>query len=344
MGGGSRNTIPFFLLPPYNNDMLSINNIEVSSKNELNLYISDEDIYKYYLGDFEDNTWFSSPWRVDPKPSLKISYYKNNWVWVDYGEDPRPKDSINFVEKLYNISYNAALQKVYKDIYLNTNYEKSIISSVKIEKKSFCKIRSNFHSWELDYWKKVDILEKDLKYWNIYSGEIRYDGRLWHKSIEKDPLFIYMFDKTVPIYKGYRPYANDSLLKFFCKNTAGHIQGWDKLPPTGDILIITKSYKDVLIWWKLGYPAIAPHSENMFISPFDVYDLQSRFKNIYVNYDNDATGVKKCIEYTNEYGLKYFNLPISTNCKDPFQFVVCNNYDDLNNLFLEKLKRDGNKI
>lgn len=300
--------------------------------------ISNEDIFFYYLGDFENNSWFSAPWRTDTDPSLRISYHNDNWVWTDFGEDPRPKDGISFIMRYYNIDFISAIQKGWEDIKTanTTSIKKNVI---KHDSKSYCSIR-DLNDFELDYWAKASINKNDLDHFNVYGGEIRHNGYLWHTSKEKDPLFIYMWDKKTPIYKGYRPFAENHRLKFYSKNTSGHIQGYDLLPKTGDILIITKSYKDVITWHKLGYPAIAPHSENMFISPFDLYELESRFKHIYVNYDNDDTGVKKSIQYSSEHNLKYFNLPISTNCKDPFQFVVCNSYNDLNNLFIEKQKRD----
>jgi hypothetical protein len=318
--------------------MISFKNYLITPE-EFSQNITDEDIYYYYLGDFEDNSWFSAPWRTDTSPSLRISYYKDKWVWTDFGEDSRPKYAINFIMRYYNTDYRNALQLGWNDIIDN---KKSIIKLIeKHENISYCKIRKEFFKFELDYWKEASIDEDDLKYFDVYSGEIRHNKKIWHSSIKGDPLFIYMFDKSIPIYKGYRPFAPNSKLKFYSKNITGHIQGYNKIPKTGDILIITKSYKDVIVWYKLGYPAIAPHSENMFISPFDLYDLEKRFKHIYVNYDNDHIGVKKSIQYTSEYNLKYFNLPTNTKCKDPFQFVVNNSYDDLNNLFLAKLKRDS---
>jgi hypothetical protein len=317
--------------------MFSFTDSEVSLK-EFQQHISNEDIFFYYLGDFENNSWFSSPWRNDTDPSLRISYYKNNWVWTDFGEDDRPNDGISFIMRYYNIPFYEAIQKGWQDI-TGSGTQPIKKNVIKHDSKSYCSIR-NLLSYELEYWNNANITKKDLDYFNVYAGEIRHNTLLWHSSKQNDPLYIYMWDKKTPIYKGYRPFASNHRLKFYAKNISGHIQGWDKLPDKGNILIITKSYKDVIVWSKLGYPAIAPHSENMFISPFDLYELESRFKHIYVNYDNDDTGVKKSIQYSSEHNLKYFNLPIATNCKDPFQFVVCNGYNELNSLFLEKQKRD----
>lgn len=320
--------------------MWNFSNIEISEK-DLKKIVSDEDIYLHYLGDFEDNSWFSAPWRRDTNPSLRITYYNNKWVWTDFGEDPRPKSSIDFVMRYYNISYREAISKVYEDIVLNNKNNLLSKKIIKNEIKSFCKIRSEYFDFELDYWKPAEITRDDLLKWNVYSGEIRHNGVIWHTSKLGDPLFIFMFDKNIPIYKGYRPYSKDKLFKFYAKNVSGHIQGYDRLPDKGKILIITKSYKDIIVWNKLGYPAIAPHTENMFISPFDLYELQMRFEHIYVNYDNDDVGVKKSIEYTSTYNLYYFNTPIDSCCKDVFEFICKYSYNELDFLFKQKLKRDG---
>lgn len=324
--------------------MIDFSNFNISSKEELNKYVSDEDIFTYYIGDIDNNKWFKSPFRPTEKsPSFRISYYNDQWVWVDYGLDPRPRDSVNFVMEFFNLSFYESLNKIYNDIRLNKDHTKIIIKPEESKNFSYCKIRKDFKEFELDYWNQVQIVKEDLHQWDIYSGEIYHNGILWHRSKEKDPLFIYMWDKTIPIYKGYRPYCLDSKYKFYSHNILGHIQGMNKIPANGNILIITKSYKDILIWSKIGYPAIAPHSENMFLSAFDVYDLQSRFDKIYVNYDNDDTGVSKSLKFTQEYGLNYFNLPKSCECKDPFEFVLKYSYCELDSLFKDKMKRDNNE-
>lgn len=325
--------------------MFSTFDIYIDNIKELHQYVSDEDILYYYIGDFDDNSWIKSPFRpTENSPSFRISYYNNRWTWTDFGKDPRPKYPIDFVMDFYGLPFKDTLNKIYQDIYLNGDRQQLVKKAIKTENHSFCKIRATLTPGELSYWSVANINSKDLKYWNVYSGEIRNKGVVWHKSVDLDPLFIYMWDKIKHIYKGYRPYAKANKGKFYANNIVGHIQGFDYLPDNGDVLIITKSYKDVITWWKLGYSAVAPHTETLFLSPIDIYKLKQRFKMIYVNYDNDETGVTKCIKFTTEHGLNYFNLPKSTGCKDPFEFISKNSYKELDNLFKEKIKRDEKTI
>lgn len=64
------------------------------------------------------------------------------------------------------------------------------------------------------------------------------------------------------------------------------------LPDGGDYLIITKALKDVMCLYEFGIPAIAPCSENLFVTEAQYNRLKQKFKNIYLLYDNDLPGVK----------------------------------------------------
>lgn len=59
----------------------------------------------------------------------------------------------------------------------------------------------------------------------------------------------------------------------------------------GDYLVITKSLKDVACLYSMGIPAIAPISENCFVTEAQYKKLSSKFKNIILFYDNDLAGI-----------------------------------------------------
>ncbi len=327
--------------------MYNINNRNINDKYELYQFVNDETILSYYLGiDLDkDVIWITSPFRPHEKDrSFRVSYHENRWVWTDFGRSQYPQDSITFVMQFYGLTYPKALTKIYNDIHLNSSV--TFIPNISYNNKEViasCNLQ-NLKPFEYDYFKSASIDDKDLKYFKVFGGIIRNNGIVVHISTELDPYFIYMFDIKSEIYKGYRPYSPNIKGKFYSHNIANHIQGYDLLPKNGNILIITKSYKDVMVWSKLGYPAIAPHTESCFIEETMLSELKSRFKYIYVNFDNDNTGVSKSIEFTNKNNLLYFNLPKSTNTKDPFEFVTKLDYTKLNMLFNNKLKRDAINI
>lgn len=64
------------------------------------------------------------------------------------------------------------------------------------------------------------------------------------------------------------------------------------LPESGDYLIVTKAMKDVMTLYEYGIPAIAPCSENLFITETQYANLKKRFKWIGCLYDMDIPGVQ----------------------------------------------------
>lgn len=63
------------------------------------------------------------------------------------------------------------------------------------------------------------------------------------------------------------------------------------LPEKSDYLVITKSLKDVCVLHEYGIPAIAPCSENLFITDTQYAKLKEKYKKLFVLYDSDLAGV-----------------------------------------------------
>ena len=70
------------------------------------------------------------------------------------------------------------------------------------------------------------------------------------------------------------------------------IQGIHMMPKSGEFLVITKSMKDVMLCYELGIPAIAPNSENLFITDSQWDNIVIKFKHIFLLYDTDLAGVQ----------------------------------------------------
>lgn len=303
---------------------------KIYSKKELNKYISDENIIIHYFGHFDLHRFYHSL-RQESNASLQFSYYNNELKWRDFGISLTPKDAVEFVMFYYkeikkeNLTYQQALNRIYKEVEIKQVDKKRY----KIPKKVSLRYRSRFRAYELKYWNQYCISEEILKKFKVYPCEVWSGNILWHRSVKDDPCFVYLWNKEKLIWKAYRPYAKEEIIKgvkvlkkFYANNVTNHIQGYEFLPEEGDLLIITKSYKDVIALYTLGYFAIAPHSESLFISEKILEELKQRFKKIVVIYDNDDTGVKKCTEFTNKYNLDYWNVPKDyLKCKDPSDLI-----------------------
>lgn len=323
-------------------NLFGLDNIHITSKEDLNKYISDEQIMTYYFKEFELNIHYLSPLHVEKDPSFMITYYNNELKWRDFGISKQPFNAIEFVQKLYSIGFYDALNKIYGDIVLDNK-----IPIVKDYKKldtltSFVEYSNSWEDWQLDYWFKGNIKESTLDIFNVHwCKELWFNNKLFSKG-SKSNLSYFYDHSTVPFeysWTVYRPFANISK-KFRKQNIANHIMGYDLLPPTAEILVITKSYKDIMILYELGICAIAPHSENVPISKEVIDELKSRFGRIYVNYDNDSTGIKSSIEFTRKYDLDYWNIPLKLNCKDPFECSQIYGLDKVYNLLYERIERN----
>ena len=69
----------------------------------------------------------------------------------------------------------------------------------------------------------------------------------------------------------------------------------------GDYLVFTKSLKDVMCLYEFGIPAIAPCSENLLLTEAQYNKVKTKFKNIYLLYDNDLPGVRATNKIHKQY-------------------------------------------
>ena len=92
------------------------------------------------------------------------------------------------------------------------------------------------------------------------------------------------------------------------------------LPKKGNLLIITKSMKDVLTLKGLGYAAIAPQSENSYPKREQIEVLKSRFDKILVFLDNDRAGLKAMASLRRMYRLLFYAIPLNYKVKDISDF------------------------
>ena len=88
------------------------------------------------------------------------------------------------------------------------------------------------------------------------------------------------------------------------------LQGYHQLPKTGDLLVITKSMKDVVAMYGFGIAAVSPNSETLFIEDKKLEEFKQRFKHILVLYDNDRAGLFNMAKIRKIHPeLNYFYLP-----------------------------------
>lgn len=329
----------------------SFGNIVPDNKEELYKTIGSKFIFEYYFGSFIEGQKYKSPLRAEEKDaSFQIDWndHWNEYSYRDFGESVKPFDAITFVMRIKNDGKNyfdtiAMIFNELKDLDDTSLDPKPIVETKKREPLRFVKYSKTLTPKEYQYWEQYGINKDMLLKFKVYSLiEFRVNNKILRKRDPGIEQFVYLFGNT--IWKLYIPYEKDKTKKFYGHNITGHIQGLDLLPEDDEFLFITKGYKDVMVFNKLGYPAIAPHSESTFLTPWELDHLKTRFKNIFVVYDNDSTGIKRCTEFSTLYNLYYWNVPheydtIDKDTKDPSDMVKNYSYKTLRDELYSKFEK-----
>lgn len=275
--------------------------------------ITEYDIYRYYIGEsFQIGRIMSSPLREDKNPSFGL--FKSNKSGSLLFKDQATGISgncVTFVKELFNISYRDAIIKIIGDL-VKQNLKMSVKGiSIKKEYKPVETVlairRKNFSENDDLYWGQFGLNRDILKTFNVFPiHEYWINGIVqpWAYKVD-NPGYAYQIYNKFKIYKPleqkkYKWLTNCSMLD---------IQGYEQLDNTGNLLIITKSLKDVMVLTKLGYNAVAPQGENHHIPSKVMLDLENRFKKIIVFYDNDEAGIIGANKISKRYNLQTIFIP-----------------------------------
>lgn len=282
------------------------------SKHYLLNKIGDVAIYRYYLGyDFKLKHMYHSPFREDSTPSFNLYYSRNGEIhYKDFGHSSG--DIVNLVQNLYNLGYKDALNKIYDDLVVSST--ENAIGKLNHFKNDFnkenCLIQFEpkpYSDLESRYWEENGISLKTLKIFNTYSAKnLWLNKKLFWQSIPENPIFVYHYPRENKV-KAYRPLAEKNN-RFICNVDSSIFDGMDQLPESGNILMLTKARKDVMLYYEYNIPAISPMGESVYISDAIIDSLFARFPIIYVNYDPDEAGMKAAIPLV-EKGMKEWYVP-----------------------------------
>lgn len=299
--------------------------------------VTEYDIYARYLGQFKVGFIYNSPFRKDKNPSFGIfrSRKTSKLLFKDHGNG-ECGDVIKFVELYTGITnYNDLLNQIVKDMRI-TN--KTVLKSTKELDKSdetvIGVVRQDWTEVDKQYWSQFGISLKTLKKYNVSS--IKYylcDGVVKGVYKENNPMYAY---KVYDRFKIYRPLA-DKYTKWRNNLTPYDIQGYEQLPKKGDLLIITKSMKDVMCLYEMGYTAISPASESTFLTPDVIDALKLRFKRILICFDRDISGVKNMRKISLKTGLNGFLIHKKWKAKDISDAVKLNGFEVIKNWLKETL-------
>ena len=294
---------------------------------------SQETYLEYYLGIPVKKGLYKSPLRKDDKPTC--SFYRNRSGDIIF-KDFSGQFSGNFISVVmykYSCSYYMALKIIANDFgyikhkKLTRNTKPIVISNNTFKDDKGAKIQieaKDFSLKELLWWKQYGITEKILKKFRVFSCKTVFlNDKIFTKSNLARPIFGYYRGKNsddLELWRIYLPFHRSNEPRFLSNWKSSMIQGIKQLPKEGDVLIITKSLKDVMCLYALGYNAIAPNSENIFLTENQYNKLKEKFKHIILFYDNDLAGISNMNKIRKKYDIKCLWIPRHYECKDISDF------------------------
>jgi hypothetical protein len=306
--------------------------LPLSAKN-LYKYVNDYDIFKFYCPEFEDvDKKFKSPFRAEKKASAVI--YATTSGNLRFNDFVLPTmSSIEFVCNHLSLTFGEALRRIALDFKVNklfvvdwgeiplsttipVHYNKTIQPSTDTI------IQVRYRKWlqyDVDYWSSFGISLETLKLFNVHPIDYFWvnDNRI--KADKYSYSYDYYWENNVYRRKIYQPF-NTKDLKWI-SNGGKIVQGEGVLPKKGKLLIVTKSLKDVMCLYELGYISIAPTTEKTLPTKQYIDKQKERFKRIVLFLDNDETGIEMSKKHSIETNIPYILIPDKYECKDISDFV-----------------------
>jgi hypothetical protein len=225
---------------------------------------------------------------------------------------------VALVQQLYNLSYREACLKIvesYNDFVLHNNGGYDI---KEFKQASRYKVTThNLREWTTQdqyFWTQFNIGSKLLEAHNVRpleSYSMTKDGN----DLCIRGLYLYgYFKQDGSLYKIYQPKTLDKKFIKICD----YIQGYEQIRRCSN-LVITSSLKDVMAIksLKLEIDVIAPDSENTMLKHDVMEELDQKYKNIILLFDNDDAGIQSMKKYQEKYPkVKLAVLPMSKDISD----------------------------
>src|SRR5690606_14298854 len=289
------------------------------------------------------------PFRKDKHPSFCIYYTSNGNIRYKDFSTGENGSVIEFVMVLFNISLSEAESLIAKDF--NLSKKTPIIKDIRSfnnygelsqESKSEIYYKTRlFTNTDRKYWESYHISLQTLRRFDVRSCQdvvvIKKNNCISYRYTSNDPIYLYLIDKGA--FKIYRPLSSKKN-KWLSHCSWKDIQGLRQLPNKINRCIITKSLKDVMVLYELGYNSVAPQSEGswMLDKQYD-YICSISDESPIIFYDNDKAGMQGSLKFSKEYNIERIYIPeeyLQYNIKDISDFIKKYGKEEAKTL-LEKL-------
>ena len=294
--------------------------------------VTEVDILNHYFGISTLPILVNSPLRNDKNASLSVFLNNTDNVMLkDFGTY-KSYNLWSFLEEYWNIPYDRVLERIYNDlnginstlyILKSKKYKQQQSTKSKIE----CRIRE-WRDYDIKFWESFGISLPWLKFGEVYPLDYVFitkgDNRYTFPAEKHAYAYVERKDGKVTL-KIYQPYSKTR--KWINNSNSSVWDLWTQLPQTGETLIITSSRKDALcIWENTLIPATSMQGEGYIPKQSVIDELKSRYKNIYILFDNDFDKEdnpgKQYAEFLSKtFDIPYLLIPSEYKAKDPSDFV-----------------------
>lgn len=300
---------------------------ETLTTESIHMYVSEYDIFKYYCTNFEEiDVSFCSELRNDNHPGCRVYITGESTLrYKDFGNGSN-YNCWGYIMTKYGCKFNEALTIVANDFNIRTKQidispslvlaNDTLRARPKIIKTPSI-ITITPQNWGLkdhDYWNQYGISFDTLGIYDVCAfkyGRLTKGSSMFTFEYRKsNPCYAYKFTNGEETsYKLYWPLSTNPKRKWlFNGSSSNNVEGYDQLPYLGDKVVLTKSLKDCMCYFELGIPAVSLQGEGNRPSSELIEELSNRFKEIVLNYDNDAAGVIATDKIVKEYGFRYFYI------------------------------------
>jgi len=274
-----------------------------------------EQIMEYYLRvPIQVKQKFKSPLREDNNPSCSFFYTKAGKLYFRDFSKSESLDCFDIASMVLGTDFKGTLRQIISDFNLNgpgvliKNYD-YLEEAKSLAQDDFSNIEisplNRNGLWHMDpsgikFWDRIGITPATLRTYKVLQLEFaRCNARTVYNYDKDNPGFAYYFGEDQ--FKLYFPYSTGMR---FLQNT-NCLQGQDQLPESGPLLVVTKSMKDVMLFYEYNIPAVAPQSESFCFDDDCIEDWRKRFDRIVIVYDYDYTGVKFANKWRKKYGWDF---------------------------------------
>lgn len=275
-----------------NNDILLMGEDEILE--EVDEYL----LYCFYLGFHpEMRVRYRSPARdpgnADDNASWSLfhntSRLSREYAWKDSGTGEFG-DIFKLVMIICRCKNRAsAIEQVKRDFFMGKGVEfaRQGVAPPKDIEPSRIRLKSRPFDWQDQQWwlERTGADEQILNYFHVQR--VKY---YWMYDKQNTPTFPGDRAYSYRIYDHYQLYFphREKDRRFRNDFSDDHLLGFRQLKYESDTLIITKSMKDIITLYSLGFEAVSPRGEHTPIPAKFIEFLQTKYKRIFTLFDNDG--------------------------------------------------------